>query len=177
MIAMAERRENDGSSDAALRFAIGECSLGAILVAVTEAGIAAISLGNDTDTLLRDFQQRFPEARTSGDDLRQTMERVIDFIEAPAPGLDFPLDIRGTEFQRRVWQVVRAIPTGTRASYRTVAERIGAPRAARAVAQACAANPIAVAIPCHRVVRDDGTLSGYRWGVERKRRLLEREAA
>ncbi|MDT4826431.1 Bifunctional transcriptional activator/DNA repair enzyme Ada [compost metagenome] len=104
------------------------------------------------------------------------MARVVGFIEAPALGLDLPLDVRGTAFQERVWQALREIPPGSTASYAEIAERIGSPRAVRAVAQACAANSLAVAIPCHRVVRSDGNLSGYRWGVERKRRLLEREA-
>jgi AraC family transcriptional regulator, regulatory protein of adaptative response / methylated-DNA-[protein]-cysteine methyltransferase len=176
MISMPERRENDALRGAALRFAIGECSLGAILVAVTEAGIAAIMLGDKPDTVLGDFHRRFPEARASGD-LAQTMARVIDFIEAPSRSLDLPLDMRGTEFKRQVWQALRAIPAGATASYRDIAGRIGAPQAARAVAQACASNPTAVAVPCHRVVRSDGTLAGYRWGVERKRRLLAREAA
>jgi AraC family transcriptional regulator, regulatory protein of adaptative response / methylated-DNA-[protein]-cysteine methyltransferase len=176
MISMPERRDNDGLRGAALRFAIGECSLGAILVAVAEAGIAAIMLGDKSDAVPGDFQRRFPEAQASGD-LAQTMERVIDFVEAPSRGLDLPLDMRGTEFQRQVWQALRAIPAGATASYRDIAARIGAPQAVRAVAQACASNPIAVAVPCHRVVRSDGTLAGYRWGVERKRRLLAREAA
>ena len=176
MISMPERRENDGLPGAALRFAIGECSLGAILVAAAEAGIAAIMLGDEPDAVLGDFQRRFPEARASGD-LARTMERVIDFVETPSRGLDVALDMRGTEFERQVWQALRAIPAGARASYRDIAGRIGAPQAARAVAQACASNPTAVAVPCHRVVRSDGTLAGYRWGVERKRRLLAREAA
>jgi AraC family transcriptional regulator of adaptative response/methylated-DNA-[protein]-cysteine methyltransferase len=101
---------------------------------------------------------------------------VVGFVEAPALGLDLPLDVRGTAFQQRVWQALRAIPSGTTASYKDIAERIGAPQAVRAVAQACASNALAVAIPCHRVVRQDGALSGYRWGIERKRALLEREA-
>jgi AraC family transcriptional regulator, regulatory protein of adaptative response / methylated-DNA-[protein]-cysteine methyltransferase len=176
MISMPERRKNNGLPGAALRFAIGECSLGAVLVAITEAGVAAIMLGDEPDAVLGDFQRRCPGARASGD-LAQTVERVIDFVEAPSRGLDLPLDMRGTEFQRQVWQALRAIPAGATASYRDIAGRIGAPQAVRAVAQACASNPIAVAIPCHRVVRSDGTLARYRWGVERKRRLLAREAA
>jgi len=128
---------------------------------------------------VRDLQDRFPKARLIGGDkgFEQLVATVVGFIEAPALGLDLPLDVRGTVFQRRVWQALREIPVGGTATYTDVAERVGLPRAVRAVGQACASNAIAVAIPCHRVVRHDGALSGYRWGVERKRLLLEREAA
>ncbi|MCY1549074.1 Bifunctional transcriptional activator/DNA repair enzyme Ada [compost metagenome] len=141
-------------------------------------GVCAILLGDDPDALLRDLQDKFPRARLIGgdSDFEQLVSKVVGFIEAPALGLDLPLDVRGTAFQERVWQALREIPPGSTASYAEIAERIGSPRAVRAVAQACAANSLAVAIPCHRVVRSDGNLSGYRWGVERKRRLLEREA-
>jgi AraC family transcriptional regulator of adaptative response/methylated-DNA-[protein]-cysteine methyltransferase len=167
-----------GGHHAAIRFASGVCSLGTVLVAATEKGVCAILLGDDAATLLRDLVERFPLARLiSGDrDFERTVAQVVSFVEAPRMGLDLPLDVRGTAFQQRVWQALRAIPPGSRASYREIAERIGAPKAVRAVAQACAANALAVAIPCHRVVRHDGGLSGYRWGVERKRALLEREA-
>lgn len=167
-----------GGRGAVIRFAVGECSLGSILVASSERGVCAIELGDDPDALARALQDRFPRATLLGGDPRfeRLVARVIGFVEAPATGLDLPLDVRGTAFQHRVWRALRGLPAGTTASYRELAKRIGAPSAVRAVAQACAANPIAVAIPCHRVVRTDGALSGYRWGVERKRALLAREA-
>ena len=167
-----------GGTQAAIRFAVGECSLGAILVAQSERGMCAILLGDDPDALARDLQDRFPQATLIGGDagFEQLVSKVVGFVEAPALGLDLPLDIRGTAFQQRVWQALRKIPAGLTASYTDIARHIGAPHAVRAVAQACGANALAVAIPCHRVVRHDGTLSGYRWGVERKRLLLEREA-
>lgn len=162
-----------------IRFAIGDSSLGYILVAKSGRGVCAILLGDDAKALARELQGRFPQSRLTGDDagLADLLARVTAFVEAPARGLDLPLDPQGTAFQQRVWQALRKIPAGETASYAGIAERIGSPNAARAVAQACAANPIAVAIPCHRVVRNDGALSGYRWGVERKRALLQREAA
>lgn len=168
-----------GGANAEIRFAVGECSLGAILVAASARGVCAISLGDDADALVRDLQDRFPKARLIGGDagFERLVATVVGFVEAPRRGLDLPLDIAGTAFQQRVWQALRAIPAGMTASYAEIARRIGAPSAVRAVAQACAANKIAVAIPCHRVVRNDGALSGYRWGVERKRALLDREAA
>jgi AraC family transcriptional regulator, regulatory protein of adaptative response / methylated-DNA-[protein]-cysteine methyltransferase len=168
-----------GGNGTAIRFAVGESSLGSILVAATDKGVCAILLGDDPGTLVRDLQDRFPKARLEGGDVgfERLVATVVGFVETPALGLDLPLDVRGTVFQRRVWQALRAIPAGGTATYADVAERIGAPRAVRAVAQACAANPLAVAIPCHRVVRQDGALSGYRWGVARKGLLLEREAA
>lgn len=161
-----------------IRYAMGECSLGPILVAATEAGICAILLGDDPAALLRELEGCFPQARLiSGDDALAPMAAsVAAFIEAPAQGLDLPLDPRGTAFQRQVWQALREIPTGSTASYSQIAERIGAPKEAYAVGEACAANTLAVAIPCHRVVRKDGTLAGYRWGFRRKRALLKREA-
>ncbi len=168
-----------GGADAEIRFAIGECSLGSILVARSEKGVCAILMGNDPEVLLRDLQDRFPRARLIGGDdgFEKLVARVIGMIEAPGIGLDLPLDVRGTAFQQRVWQALRQIPAGTTVSYAEIARRIGAPKSVRAVAGACAANPIAVAIPCHRVVRTDGAVSGYRWGVERKRALLAREAS
>ena len=161
-----------------IRFALGECSLGSILVAATEKGVCAILLGDDPEALLRDCEDRFANARLLVGD--ETFEgfvaRAVALVEAPALGHDLPLDVRGTAFQQRVWQALRDVPAGSTESYAEIATRIGAPGAARAVARACAANPVAVAIPCHRVVRRDGGLSGYRWGVERKTTLLEREA-
>jgi AraC family transcriptional regulator of adaptative response/methylated-DNA-[protein]-cysteine methyltransferase len=169
----------DGGRDAEIRFAVGQCSLGAIVVAQSERGVCAILLGDDPDALLRELQDQFPRARLVGGDagFERTVAQVIGFVEAPQLGLDLPLDVRGTAFQQRVWQALRAIPAGETLTYAQIAERIGAPRAVRAVGQACAANRLAVAIPCHRVVRRDGDLSGYRWGVDRKRALLEREGA
>ena len=168
-----------GGSRSEIRFAVGECSLGSILVAHSGKGVCAIFLGDDPDALVRDLQDRFPSATLIGGDagFEQLVAKVVGFVEAPGIGLDLPLDVRGTAFQQRVWQALRKIPVGSTASYADIATRIGARASARAVAQACAANPIAVAIPCHRVVRTDGALSGYRWGVERKRTLLSREGA
>ncbi|WP_095079216.1 bifunctional DNA-binding transcriptional regulator/O6-methylguanine-DNA methyltransferase Ada [Pseudomonas sp. Irchel s3h17] len=161
-----------------IHFAVGQCSLGAIVVAQSERGVCAILLGDDPDTLVRDLQDKFRQANLIGadPDFEQLIAKVVGFIEAPALGLDLPLDVRGTAFQERVWRALREIPLGSTASYAEIARRIGAPKAFRAVAQACGANNLAVAIPCHRVVRSDGDLSGYRWGVERKRQLLARES-
>ncbi len=168
-----------GGASERLRFAVGQCSLGAILVASSSQGVAAILLGDDPDALVRDLQDRFPRADLIGDDgtYEATIARVVGFVEAPGMGLDLPLDVRGTAFQQRVWQALREVPAGRTVTYGQIARRIGAPSATRAVAGACAANPLAIAIPCHRVVRTDGSLSGYRWGVERKRQLLDREEA
>jgi len=167
-----------GGADTEIRFAIGECTLGSILVAASKRGVCAILMGEDPDELARDLQDRFPRAGLIGGDaeFEQLVAKVVDFVEAPRLGLDLPLDVRGTAFQQRVWQALREIPAGSTVSYTELAANIGAPKAVRAVAGACAANPIAVAIPCHRVVRNDGGLSGYRWGVERKRALLDKEA-
>jgi len=167
-----------GGRGSEIYFALGQCSLGAILVAQSRAGVCAIFLGDAPEPLLQDLQDRFPHAVLHGADGRfeAQVARVIGMIEAPGPATDLPLDIRGTAFQLRVWQALRSIPAGSTASYTQIARLIGAPHAVRAVAGACAANPLAVAIPCHRVVRTDGALSGYRWGVERKRELLRREA-
>jgi AraC family transcriptional regulator of adaptative response/methylated-DNA-[protein]-cysteine methyltransferase len=167
-----------GGRDQAIRFAVAECSLGSILVAESDRGICAITLGDDPDQLARALQDQFPNAELIGGDadFEKRVATVIGFVEAPKLGLDLPLDLRGTAFQQRVWQALRQIPAGATASYAEIARKIGVPTAARAVAGACAANAIAVAIPCHRVVRNDGALSGYRWGVARKRALLEKEA-
>ena len=129
--------------------------------------------------MLRDLQDRFPKAELTGADpaFEATVAQVVGAVEAPGRGLDLPLDIRGTAFQQRVWQALRAIPAGRTASYAEIATAVGAPGAVRAVAGACAANTLALAIPCHRVIRSDGALSGYRWGVERKAALLQREKA
>ncbi len=178
LLGMTPSRYRSGGAQEELRFAIGQCSLGAILVASSARGVAAILLGDDPDALARDLQDRFPQARLIGGDagFEALVAQVVGCVEAPSVGLDLPLDVRGTAFQQRVWQALRGIPPGETASYAQVAARIGAPGATRAVGAACGANLLAVAIPCHRVVRSDGGLSGYRWGVERKRALLAREA-
>lgn len=167
-----------GGTNTQIRFAVGECSLGSILVAQSARGVCAILLGDDPNALVRDLQERFPRATFIGGDasFEHLVARVVGFVETPRLGLNLPLDVRGTAFQQRVWQALREIPPGETASYAQIAARIGAPRSARAVARACSANPLAVVIPCHRVVHSDGDISGYRWGVERKRQLLQREA-
>src|SRR5262249_36051838 len=174
MTPTAFRAGGDGGT---IRFAIRECSLGSVLVAATEKGVCAIFLGDDPNALARELQDRLPNARIVGGDstFGRWVAQAVGLVEKPALGLGLPLDIRGTAFQVRVWEALRQIPPGSTASYSEIAERIGQPAAARAVAQACAANPIAIAIPCHRVVRTDKSLSGYRWGVKRKAELLERE--
>jgi AraC family transcriptional regulator of adaptative response/methylated-DNA-[protein]-cysteine methyltransferase len=179
ILGMTPTSFRSGGDSASIRFAVGECSLGSILVAATDRGVCAILLGDEPGSLVRDLQDQFPKAQLIGGDnqFEQLVATVVGFVEAPALGLDLPLDVRGTAFQQRVWQALRTIPPGSTASYKEISERIGAPKAVRAVAQACAANPLAVAIPCHRVVHIDGTPSGYRWGVERKLALLGREAA
>lgn len=166
-----------GGANREIHFAIGACSLGSILAARTERGVCAILMGDDPAELVRDLRGRFPNARLTGDNpaYRELVVRVAALVENPGSAFDLPLDIQGTAFQRRVWKALGQIRPGTTATYTEIAARIGAPAAARAVARACAANPLAVAIPCHRVVRHDGSLSGYRWGVERKRALLDRE--
>lgn len=168
-----------GGRERCIRFAVGQCSLGAVLVAASERGVCAILLGDDPHALLRDLQERFAAAELIGADVEfeQWVASVVGMIEAPRLGLHLPLDIQGTALQQRVWQALRAVPAGQTVSYSELAQRIGAPKAVRAVAGACAANPLAVAIPCHRVVRSDGGLSGYRWGVERKRALLLLESS
>ena len=160
-----------------IRFAIVESYLGLALVAWTEKGLCAITLGDDQNVLTEDLRKRFPKAESveMAPHFGETVERVVAFLESPRTGLELPLDIRGTAFQQRVWMALRAIPSGSTVSYGEIAARIGNPRAVRAVATACASNSIAVAIPCHRVVRKNGDLAGYRWGLKRKRALLDRE--
>lgn len=178
-LGMKPKQYAQGGVDAQIHFAIAECGLGSLLVASSNKGVCAISLGHDPETLLRELQDRFPHADLIGGDqgFESMVASVVGFIETPSAGLDLPLDIRGTLFQQKVWQALREIPCGTTVTYSELASRIGAPRAVRAVASACAANTLAVAIPCHRVVRQDGSLSGYRWGVARKKALIEKEAA
>ncbi|WP_246657131.1 bifunctional DNA-binding transcriptional regulator/O6-methylguanine-DNA methyltransferase Ada [Methylocystis sp. B8] len=166
-----------GGAREMIRFAIGHSSLGAVLVAASAKGVCAISLGDDSEELLRDLQDRFPKATLIGGDaaFERYVAAAVGMVERPCSRFDLPLDMRGTAFQQRVWAALREIPAGETASYGEIARRIGAPKATRAVAQACAANPVSLAVPCHRVVRSDGALSGYYWGVERKRELLQRE--
>jgi AraC family transcriptional regulator of adaptative response/methylated-DNA-[protein]-cysteine methyltransferase len=179
VLGMSPTTYRDGGNNTEICFAIGECSLGSILVARSNKGVCAIFMGDDPDTLARDLQDRFPRAQLVGGDagFETLVATVVGSVEAPWLGLDLPLDVLGTAFQQRVWQALQEIPAGSTASYTEIAKRIGAPKSVRAVASACAANAIAVAIPCHRVVRNDGAISGYHWGVERKRALLERETA
>ena len=178
LLGMTPSDYRKGGANVDIRFAVGECSLGSILVAQSRRGVCAILLGSDPDQLVRDLQDQFHNATLIGGDrdFEQLMAQVVGFIEAPGLGLNLPLDLQGTAFQQRVWQALTDIPPGATASYADIAQRIGAPTSFRAVAQACGANCLAVAIPCHRVVRSDGELSGYRWGAERKRQLLDREA-
>jgi AraC family transcriptional regulator, regulatory protein of adaptative response / methylated-DNA-[protein]-cysteine methyltransferase len=178
VLGMTPSNYRAGGANTDIRFAIGECSLGSILVAASERGVCAILLGDDPATLLRELQERLPRANLIGADekFERIVAQVVGLIEAPRIGFALPLDIRGTAFQQRVWRALKKIPPGSTLSYAQLAKRVGAPNSVRAVAQACAANPLAVAIPCHRVVRTDGQLAGYHWGVERKRALLEREA-
>ena len=177
MLGMTPTAFKNGGANVAIRFALGQCSLGAILVACSDKGVCAILLGDEPEPLLRDLQDRFPKADLTGGDkcFEALVATVVGFVEQPGHGLDLPLDLQGTAFQQRVWAALRTIPAGDTTSYADLARRIGTPRAVRAVAQACASNPVAVAIPCHRVIRNDGALSGYRWGIERKRALLEKE--
>lgn len=179
MLGMRPGDYRAGGTGARIRFAVAQCSLGAILVAATERGVCTIELDDDPDLLVQRLQDRFPHADLVGQDegFEQIVALVVGLVEKPSRPVSLPLDIRGTAFQESVWQALRDIPAGSTASYTQIAATIGRPSAVRAVAQACAANPVAVAIPCHRVVRTDGSLSGYRWGVERKRALLAREAA
>ena len=161
-----------------LKFAVRDCSLGKVLVAASDKGVCFVALGDAAEPLLTNLRSRFPKARfVRGDaDFETLVAEVLGFVEAPARSFELPLDIHGTAFQRRVWAALREIPAGSTVSYAQIARRIGEPKSVRAVAGAIAANKIAVAIPCHRVLHSDGSLSGFRWGVERKRALLDKEA-
>jgi AraC family transcriptional regulator of adaptative response/methylated-DNA-[protein]-cysteine methyltransferase len=178
MLGMTPSDFRQGGADVDIHFAIGESSLGSILVAKSKLGVCAVLIGDDPRPLLKDLQDQFPKANLIGDEsgYEELVAKVVGLIETPRLGFDLPLDIRGTAFQQRVWKALQQIPVGSTASYADIAKLIGMPKAVRAVAQACGANALAVAIPCHRVVRSDGSLSGYRWGVDRKRTLLHREA-
>ena len=177
MLGMKPKEYQEGGAGNTIRFAIAESSLGSVLVASSEKGVCAILMGDDPNALVRDLQDQFPKAQLIGGDEKyeKLVAKVIGFIEAPRIGLDLPLDIRGTAFQQRVWRELQRIPAGKTVSYSEVAKRIGFPKSTRAVAQACGANALAVAVPCHRVLRNNGDISGYRWGVDRKQALLARE--
>lgn len=177
MLGMKPSAYRDGAKGERITFAVGQSALGAVLAASTERGVCAILLGDDPQALVEDLQRRFPKAQMIGGDegYENLIARVVALVEHPEKAFDLPLDLRGTAFQMRVWAALQKIPAGKTADYSDIARAIGAPDSARAVAQACGANPVAIAIPCHRVVRRDGGLSGYRWGVERKRRLLDLE--
>jgi AraC family transcriptional regulator, regulatory protein of adaptative response / methylated-DNA-[protein]-cysteine methyltransferase len=161
-----------------IKFATSKSELGTVLVARSAAGVCAILLGNRADVLKRELAGEFTDAKLVHDDraLRTDLDKTLTFIKTPAKGLDLRLDIRGTAFQRRVWDALLGVRVGYKITYAALASRIGEPRAIRAVANACAANAIALAIPCHRVVRSDGALAGYRWGAERKKVIVEKEA-
>ena len=177
LLGMSVQEFRSGAAGVEIRFAVGECSLGSVLVAASAQGVCAVLLGDEPEALIEDLEGRFTEAELVGADasFEGLVARVVALVERPREGHDLPLDVRGTAFQQRVWQALLKIPAGETATYAEIARAIGAPKAARAVAQACGANALAVAIPCHRVVRKDGGWSGYRWGVERKRELLVRE--
>jgi AraC family transcriptional regulator of adaptative response/methylated-DNA-[protein]-cysteine methyltransferase len=179
LLGMTPTAFRSGGRGMFIRFAVAQCWLGSVLVAASERGVCAILLGDDPEALVRDVQDRFSQATLIGGDpdFEAIVAQVVALVETPALSLELPLDVRGTAFQRRVWQALREIPAGSTASYGDIASRLGHPEAALAVGRACAANSLAIAIPCHRVVRTDGSLSGYRWGIERKRALLDREAS
>ena len=178
VLGMTATNFKNGGNSETIHYSIGTCSFGSILAARSEKGICAILIHDDDKPLLADLQKRFPKATLLEDksDFKHWLAQVIHFVETPQNGLELPLDIRGTLFQQRVWQLLQTIPLGTTASYTDIATKLGDPKAVRAVARACAANPIALLVPCHRVVRSDGGISGYRWGVENKRTLIAREA-
>lgn len=179
LLGMTPTAYRAGGAGMRIRFAVGQCAYGAILAAASDKGVCAILLDDEPEPLVRALEDSFPNAELVGGDaeFEQWMAKIVGFVEAPALGLDLPLDLRGTAFQQRVWHALSEIPVGATVSYAEIARRIGEPKAVRAVAQACGANRLAIAIPCHRVVRSDGDVSGYRWGVERKRAILAREAA
>ena len=177
-LGMTPSQFRDGGANTEIRFAVGECSLGSVLVAATSKGVCAISLGDDPEELVHDLQRRFEKAELIGADrgFEQIVAQVVGLVENPRIGTELPLDIQGSAFQQRVWRALTEIPPGETTNYAELARRIGSPNSSRAVANACGSNPLAVAIPCHRVVRSDGRLAGYRWGVERKQMLLDRES-
>lgn len=179
MLNVEPSQSKAGATDVKIQFAIAQSSLGSVLIAATDRGICAIEFGDTPEALTARLQSRFPNAQWREPDatFSSWVAAVIAAIETPDRGLNLPLDLQGTAFQQRVWKALQTIPPGTTASYTAIANQIERPTAIRAVATACAANTLAVVIPCHRVVRTDGALSGYRWGIERKRALLDREAS
>lgn len=176
-LGMSPKTFRSGGKNEVLTVAFGRSSLGDILIAASTKGIAAILIGDERDKLASDLKTIFPQAEfiAADRDFENKVTAIVDLVEQPKQTLNLPLDIRGTAFQQRVWKALRAIPLGVTATYTDIAQKIGDPKAVRAVARACATNPLALAVPCHRVVRADGNLAGYRWGVERKRTLIERE--
>jgi AraC family transcriptional regulator of adaptative response/methylated-DNA-[protein]-cysteine methyltransferase len=175
----SSKANHAGEADDIIQYGIGESSLGSVLVARSDKGLCAVLIDTDPHALERDLRGRFPNTKFVGADagFEKLVSKVVRFVEDPSRNLDVPLDERGTDFQRHVWKALCEIPLGSTASYTDVANKIGQPKSARAVAQACSANSMAVVIPCHRVVRSDGRMSGYRWGAERKKILLQREAS
>lgn len=178
ILGMTPTQYRKGGINEQIYFALGVTTLGAILVASSKRGVVSILLGDDPEPLLRELQDRFPRAHLIGADkeYEALVAQVVGYVKSPTLSLKLPLDIRGTAFQQRVWHALQQIPAGQTLSYTELAHRLGIPKAVRAVASACAANKIALAIPCHRVVRNNGLLAGYAWGIERKRELLERES-
>lgn len=177
-LGMSPKAFRAGGKNEVLTVAFGRSSLGDILIAASMKGIAAILIGDERDKLTADLKAIFPHAEfvAADSDFENRVAAVVEMVERPKQALDLPLDIRGTAFQQRVWKALRDIPLGATATYTNIAKKIGDPKAVRAVARACATNPLALVVPCHRVVRADGNLAGYRWGVERKRTLIERES-
>lgn len=177
ILGMSAKTYRKGGKDSVIYFAVGRCTFGDILVAQSETGVCAIFLGDNPQALIQQLQDQFANAELVGADnsFERVVASVVGFIENPFQHIDLPLDIKGTAFQELVWNALREIPPGQTVSYSEIAARIGKPRAIRAVASACAANKLAVIIPCHRVVRTDGSLSGYRWGLDRKAELIRHE--
>lgn len=161
-----------------VEFDLGSSSLGCVLLAMSEKGVCAIALGDNPDALVDWLKQKYPHAQKTSDNavLLSRLQQILNYTESPSDSLDLELDINGTEFQKRVWQALLTVPAGETCSYSDIAKKIGSPQSVRAVAGACASNSLALAIPCHRIVRRDGNLSGYRWGLERKKILLQKEA-
>lgn len=177
MLGMTPSAFKRGGEGQRIRFAVGQCSLGSIVVASSERGVCWVALGSDPNELIEELQRRFANAELVGGDpeFEAMVSSIVGLIEDPTLPVELPLDIRGTAFQCRVWAALRHIPAGETRSYSQLATELGQPNAVRAVASACARNCLAIVIPCHRVVRTDGSLSGYRWGVERKATLLKNE--
>jgi AraC family transcriptional regulator of adaptative response/methylated-DNA-[protein]-cysteine methyltransferase len=176
-LGMSPAKYRKGAKGMSIAYAIAPCSLGHVLVGKTDKGICKISLGDDHTSLLEDLRHEFPGATITPHVDLEGLRSVLDLVEGKQQNSALPLDLRGTSFQMRVWRELQRIPIGRTATYEEIAERIGSPSATRAVARACASNRVALAVPCHRVVRKGGAISGYRWGVERKRAILQRETA